>query len=161
MHYCSGCNPLRPRDHPTKRSYPAHPVYNTYRDIATPQPRKFLMETAAVETPSDSMEVDATATAAPVAGAAAEEGKPPASVNDDKAAAKAKAMVAAVVAAALPEVEVYLSTLALTTLLRHKAEADSVGIAPKLLERAVSFNRRCGLVGEGGLVCCDWMNVGG
>lgn len=110
------------------------------------------MKMAAVETPPESMEVDATATAAPVvAAAAAEEGKSTASASDDKAAAKVKAMVAAVVAAALPEVEIYLSTLALTTLLRHKAEADSVGIAPKLLERAVSFNRRWGLAGEEGM----------
>lgn len=50
---------------------------------------------------------------------------------------------AAIAEAALPEVEVYLSTLALTTLLRHKATADAVGVAPMLLERAASFNRRC------------------
>ncbi|CAM9188515.1 unnamed protein product, partial [Sphacelaria rigidula] len=48
----------------------------------------------------------------------------------------------AILAAGLPEVEIYLSTLALTTLLRHGATADAVGIAPALLERAVSFNRR-------------------
>ncbi len=54
----------------------------------------------------------------------------------------AVAAVAGVVEAALPEVEVYLSTLALTTLLRHKANADAMAVAPKLLERAVSFNRR-------------------
>ncbi|CAM9859913.1 unnamed protein product, partial [Choristocarpus tenellus] len=42
----------------------------------------------------------------------------------------------------LPEVEVYMSTLVLTTLLRHKAVGDAVGLAPALLERALSFNRR-------------------
>lgn len=61
-----------------------------------------------------------------------------------KKQAAAEAAVATVAAAALPEVEVYLSTLALTTLLRHKANADAVAVAPKLLERAVSFNRRWG-----------------
>lgn len=53
------------------------------------------------------------------------------------------AAIATVVKAALPEVEVYLSTLALTTLLRQKANADAVSVAPRVLERAVSFNRRC------------------
>lgn len=70
-----------------------------------------------------------------------------------KKAAEAEAAVAAVAAAALPEVEVYLSTLALTTLLRHKATSDAVAVAPRLLERAVSFNRRwvwrCGGGGGG------------
>eukprot|EP00904_Undaria_pinnatifida_P013820 jgi/Undpi1/9569/HiC_scaffold_27.g12025.m1 len=58
------------------------------------------------------------------------------------AAAATEAAVAAVAEAALPEVEVYLSTLALTTLLRHKADGDAVAVAPRLLERTVSFNRR-------------------
>lgn len=72
------------------------------------------------------MEVDASSTAATAA----------------LAAAKSAATVAGILAASLPEVEVYLSTLALTTLLRHKADKDAVAVAPKLLERAVSFNRR-------------------
>lgn len=71
------------------------------------------------------------------------------SAKDAEAAATAAAVaagaaaIATVVKAALPEVEVYLSTLALTTLLRQKANADAVAVAPRLLERAVSFNRRC------------------
>lgn len=66
-----------------------------------------------------------------------------ATAEEAAAAAKKRAeAVAAVVAAGLPEVEVYLSTLGLTTLLRHKANSDAVAVAPKLLERAVSFNRR-------------------
>lgn len=68
------------------------------------------------------------------------------------AAAATEAAVAAVAEAALPEVEVYLSTLALTTLLRHKADGDAVAVAPRLLERTVSFNRRwvAGERGRGG-----------
>lgn len=66
------------------------------------------------------------------------------SAADTVVTAAAAAAVAAAKASAvgLPEVEVYLSTLALTTLLRHKATEDAMGVAPALLERAVSFNRR-------------------
>lgn len=72
------------------------------------------------------------------------------------AAKKAEEALASVVAAQLPEVEVYLSTLALTTLLRHKANADAVAVAPRLLERAVSFNRRCGGRGRARKICVVW-----
>lgn len=61
---------------------------------------------------------------------------------------------AAILVAALPEVEVYLSTLVLTTLLRHGATANAVRVAPALLERAVSFNRRCARVRV--CVCGVW-----
>eukprot|EP00752_Nemacystus_decipiens_P002345 g2216.t1 len=83
--------------------------------------------------PTEPMEVDSEAAKKEAETAAA---------ASAKTQAAAEAALAAVVAAALPEVEVYLSTLALTTLLRHKANADAVAIAPTLLERAVSFNRR-------------------
>ncbi|CAM9997712.1 unnamed protein product [Pylaiella littoralis] len=85
--------------------------------------------------PAESMEVDSDA-------AKKEQSEADAAAAAAKKAAEAEAAVAAVAAAALPEVEVYLSTLALTTLLRHKATSDAVAVAPRLLERAVSFNRR-------------------
>lgn len=82
------------------------------------------------------MEIDSSAKDAP-------EG----STKDAEAAATVvaagAAAMATVVKAALPEVEVYLSTLGLTTLLRQNANADAVSVATRLLERAVSFNRRC------------------
>ena len=94
----------------------------------------FHNPTAVVEPPpAEPMEIDSEA--------AKKEAETAAAASAKKQAA-AEAALATVVAAALPEVEVYLSTLVLTTLLRHKANADAVAVAPKLLERAVSFNRR-------------------
>lgn len=87
------------------------------------------------------MEVDSTEKEAAAAKAA---------TAASKAAASLSAAIDGIVAAALPEVEVYLSTLALTTLLRHKAHADALSVAPGLLERAVSFNRRYGVSVERG-----------
>ena len=66
------------------------------------------------------------------------------------AAAASAAAIAVVARTSLPEIEVYLSTLALTTLLRHEAKDDAVAVAPRLLERAVSFNRRYAVGGGGG-----------
>ncbi|CAM9589888.1 unnamed protein product [Ectocarpus sp. 4 AP-2014] len=81
----------------------------------------------------EAMEVDSEAAKKEAAAAATAEAA---------AAKKAEEALASVVAAQLPEVEVYLSTLVLTTLLRHKANADAMAVGPRLLERAVSFNRR-------------------
>lgn len=95
---------------------------------------------------TEAMEVDSEAAKKEAAAAATAEAA---------AAKKAEEALASVAAAQLPEVEVYLSTLVLTTLLRHKANADAVAVAPRLLERAVSFNRRW-VRGRGGAkdFCC-------
>ncbi|CAM9981141.1 unnamed protein product, partial [Ectocarpus fasciculatus] len=94
---------------------------------------KLPSEAVAEPPATEAMEVDSEAAKKEAAAAATAEAA---------AAKKAEEALASVVAAQLPEVEVYLSTLALTTLLRHKANADAVAVAPRLLERAVSFNRR-------------------
>lgn len=107
---------------------------------------------AAVEqTPADVMEVEETKGATATADGAGATTKGEASGADDTAAGSAASAKAAVAAIGFPEVEIYLSTLALTTLLRQKAIEDAVAIAPALLERAVSFNRRyesMGFIGE-------------
>ncbi|CAM9643856.1 unnamed protein product [Ascophyllum nodosum] len=87
---------------------------------------------------TDSMEVDSATKDAPRDSVKDAES----AVAFGVAAAASAAAIAVVARTALPEIEVYLSTLALTTLLRHEAKDDAVAVAPRLLERAVSFNRR-------------------
>lgn len=102
---------------------------------------------------ADSMEVEepsSTSSSAPTAALPTSNNKDEKTADKPAAAAVAAAgggagelpTAAAILVAALPEVEVYLSTLVLTTLLRHGATANAVRVAPALLERAVSFNRR-------------------
>lgn len=115
-----------------------------------------ILVTAVEQAPADVMEVEESKGAAKTADGAGGATKRETSAADDTAAASATATKAAAAAIGFPEVEVYLSTLALTTLLRHKAIEDAVAIAPALLERAVSFNRRYGSLGfaispQGGL----------